>query len=240
MQFLIERRQTMLILGISVLIMVVFGLLGMLAINNPAYESIRHLFETKYRQNVATWYTSIVFLSAALLAGLISWQQYQQRSPMFRYWLGIVGILLLLSIDGVTEFYGLIVVSQHDRAEAGLLFGWFLPTALVIAAMVAVYVPFVKQLPPEIRVRFTVAVLLAGGGGVGTAVVNRLSFPPEYELLSTLQLLDEVSAGRLRTYIVLLMLFQTLQWVGAVLMIDTLLRYLNRFTQVNIEFAPRT
>lgn len=240
MSFLISRRQLTLIIGVSLVVMVTFGFLGMMAINNPAYESIRHLFETKHRQNITTWYTAILFLVAALLAGLISWHQYQRQAQNLRYWVGTVVILLLLSFDGVTEFYGLIVVSQYDPERAGLLFGWFLPTAVVIGLMVIVYVPFVRGLPDEIRLRYVVSLLLVVASGIAVSVINRLYFPPEYELLSTLQLLEEVSASRLRVYILLITFFQAIQWIGAAMMIDVLLRFLNQHTRFRIEFVPQS
>lgn len=241
MYFIVSRRTITFMLGLLVIFMTLMSLAGLLAVDNAQYEAIRFFFESKYRQSPHTWIAASLLIVPALLGATIVWERRQTGAPFVAHWLGITGLMLVLSINAVSDFYGFIVGNQSDLDAAGpLLYGWFFPLFALISVLAWVYRPFFTALPAQLRSPLISAVLLLISGTIALTITNRLFLDTDLliDRTTTTTLVADVGASAVTNYILLITLTQLVIWVGNVMIIHTLLTYLKHHTTLQIDFEP--
>jgi hypothetical protein len=104
-----------------------------------------------YEANLPTWLSSSLLLACAVAAGAIA----RVRPAMHRHWWGIVAVATWMSIAEASELH------EHLAGvvpTGGLLYyDWVIPAAMIVAALLAIYVPFVRALAAPTRTRLVVA-----------------------------------------------------------------------------------
>jgi len=134
----------------------------------PAVERLVELCSLSYEANLPTWYASSLLLACALLLTAIAGDAAARGGPRRRHWAGLAAGFFLMSLDEAIELH------EHLGGLVGaggpLYFDWIVPAAIVVAAVAAIYLPFLRELPPRRRRWFVLAGALYVGGAVGVEV----------------------------------------------------------------------
>ncbi len=131
----------------------------------PLNETLLGLFSLSFEANVPTWYASILLFSCGLVLAAIG---IECTNRWRRWWLGLAAGFFAMSIDEAVELHE--QLGGHFGGGGILFFDWVIPAGIVVAAIGAIYVPFLRALPPRRRNWF----LVAGAIYVGGAVVAEL------------------------------------------------------------------
>ncbi len=167
---------------------------------------IQQLFDLDEEQSIPNWYSSAALALSAILAVAIAGAARRDGSADAWRWRAMAGILLFLSID---EVAGL-----HETFNSLSTISWTVPFGLLALAVGLWMLPFVWRLPPATRIGVMASgfVYVMGAAGV--------------ELISS-QFFDE-SNKRQFTYALGTALEEGMEMLGVVLLVRTLLRYMER------------
>jgi hypothetical protein len=167
---------------------------------------IQQLFDLDEEQSVPNWYSSAALGLAALLAAAIAGAARRERSPDAWRWRAMAWIILYMSLD---EVAGL-----HETMNSLSTITWTIPFGLLALVVGAWMLPFVWRLPPPTRIGIIVSGFIYVMGAAGI------------ELISS-QFFDE-SNKRQFAYALNTVLEEGMEMLGIVLLIHTLLRYMER------------
>lgn len=129
-----------------------------------AVETLVDLFSLSYEGNVPTWYASSLLFTCALVLTAIALDAGRHRV----HWYGLAIGFFTMSLDEAIEIHehlgGLV------DGDGPLYFDWVIPAALLVAAVAALYLPFLRALPARRRRQF----IMAGAIYLGGALVVEL------------------------------------------------------------------
>ncbi len=129
-------------------------------------EALVGLFSLSYEQNVPTWLATCLLFSAGVALAKAAAATSRRRGPMARRWWGLSAIFFYLSLDELAELHE----NLNGVAGGVVYFDWIVPAAVALAAVAALYLPFLARLPAPTRRAF----LLAGALYVGGALLMEL------------------------------------------------------------------
>jgi len=169
---------------------------------DPALRPWVELFSLSFEGNVATWYaTVLLFTCALLLAGRAARAERGRRG-----WAFLAAALAYVSLD---EAVGLHERLNEVVPSGGVFYySWILPAAVAVIVLFLAYLPFLRDLPPDLRRRF----LLAGTVYVAGALLMELP----------LGWVAERSGEESLAYALVDFAEETLELVGATLLLDAL------------------
>ncbi len=168
----------------------------------PAVETAVDLLSLSYEANLPTWYaSSLLLLCAAMLAAIADAARSHRR-----HWWGLAAGFAFMSLDEAVELHE--QLGGLFGTGGVLYFDWVIPAAAVVIVVGALYLRFLRALPPR-RQRWFV---LAGALYVGGAVVTELPLGWWTERAGT------DSAG----YVLIDWLEETLELAGASLFLAAL------------------
>lgn len=173
------------------------------------------LFDLDREMNVPTWFSSALFLLAAVLlwkAGDLSGAvSPARRRPL---WRGLALLFVLLSLDEVAAVHEMAVDPLRRLFHAGgvLYFSWVIAGAALAALVVLACGRLVLSLPSQVRARVIAAAVLFLAGALGM------------EMLAGR--LVEQGGGAGLAYALMANLEEVLELSGQVVFIDGLLRLL--------------
>lgn len=117
----------------------------------PWIESLLSTLSLSYEGNLPTWFSSSLLLACAVAAGAIA----RGRPLMHRRWWFISLLAGWMSLDEAAELH------EHLGGFFGgagvLYFDWVIPAAVIVAALVIAFIPFIRALHPATRTRLLVA-----------------------------------------------------------------------------------
>lgn len=134
----------------------------------------RGVFYVDNENNFSTWFASwLLFFAALLLAG-IGLSRRQARRSYAPHWLGLAALFAFLSVDEVAglhdktqdplnQLLGATGIWHHTWVVLGV------PLVIVVGAM---YVGFLRALPPRTRAGFLAAAALYVGGALGFEMIS--------------------------------------------------------------------
>lgn len=119
-------------------------------------EALLPKLSLSYEANVPTWFSSSLLLACAVAAWLIPG----------RHWKVIAGIAAYMSLDEAAELH------EHlgGHFSSAVYFDWIIPAAVIVAALVISFIPFIRALDPRTRWRL----IMAGAIYVGGALLMEL------------------------------------------------------------------
>lgn len=132
----------------------------------PAVETAVGLLSLSYESNVPTWYASSLLLLAAFALAAIAVDVAARGGAWRRHWWGLALGFAFMSLDEAIELH------EHLGGVFGLdlggvlYFDWVIPAAVVVLAVAALYLPFLRALPPGRRRGFVLAGAIYVGGAV--------------------------------------------------------------------------
>lgn len=131
----------------------------------PAVETAVELCSLSYEANLPTWYASSLLLGCALVLAAIASDVAGRGAPYRRHWWGLAVGFLYMSIDEAVELHE--HLGGHLDLGGVLYFDWVVPATVVLVVIGALYLPFLRALPPARRRAFVLAGAIYVGGAVG-------------------------------------------------------------------------
>jgi hypothetical protein len=178
------------------------------------FEPLVPFLDFNAEHNIPTFYSSASLTFCSFLLTIITFAK-RKNSERYIYWLGLVTVFLLLSID---EF-----VMIHDRLNATLRstlnvsgflhFSWIIPYGIALIILLIVYTKFVFNLPCRTRLLFIIAGSIYISGAIG--------FEPIEGKFSELYGYNNVA------YIALCTIEEILEMAGIVVFIYALTSYID-------------
>ncbi len=159
--------------GLSAFFMIanVLLLLTIPDFNATTMANLQGLFNMNSEVSIPTWYAQILLLAAAILFfvnGL--------ASPKLRkYWYGLSGIFLFLSIDegsAIHELFTVPVRKSLDITSGYLYYSWFIVYGLAFVFLVAVFLRFYVSLSHRTKLLLFVAAAVFLTGAIGFEAIG--------------------------------------------------------------------
>lgn len=182
------------------------------------------LFSINTYESVPTWYSIILFFLAASLLAWIALIGHARSEPHSPYWMGLALVFLYISMDKGTTIHEAVSALLRSVFKASGFFQdvWLILGISLVIAVGILYVRFWWRLPGRARLLFAIAAAVYVGGAAGI------------EGLSTRQYyLDD---GKSFPYLVISSIEETVEMLGAVVLIYALLDYRHQCEQ---ELVPR-
>jgi hypothetical protein len=120
-----------------------------------AWKAVMRLFDVNSEGNVPTWFSSMLLMGCALVAGLLGVLVRRAGGRDARYWAGLAAVLSLLSLDevaGLHERLGGPAAEVLGDATRGVLhFAWVAPGVVLALVVGLAFARFVVGLSPGTR-----------------------------------------------------------------------------------------
>ncbi|MBW4459939.1 MAG: hypothetical protein KME47_06820 [Nodosilinea sp. WJT8-NPBG4] len=204
---------------------VVRKLSSLVDIESTPLAGIYNFFNMSVEANFPTYVSAINLLMAALLCGLIAFCESSLRKRYGWHWWGLAACLLTLSVDEAAQIHegivGSILGFYVERGEGIFYYKWYLAYIPVLGILGFLYLPFLKHLPIRYSSKFVLSAFVYFGGSIGFEMVQAyLSYHSRSTGLSVL-------------------VEETLEMLGVVIVIYTLLLYLSEQSYaLKLKFAP--
>jgi hypothetical protein len=165
---------------------------------------LRQLFDVDQENNLPTWYSEFLLLTTCALLWLCGRKKRTDGAPWSGHWYALAVGFLLMSVDEVA--------GVHESINSVIEPTWAIPGAIMASLIGLAFVPFLLHLPRRTALLFGLAggIYLAGAVGIeiiGNAMVGQ-------RLKDTLQ------------YNFTTLAEESLEMLGLILFIHTLLRYM--------------
>jgi hypothetical protein len=126
---------------------------------------LRQLFDVDQENNVPTWYSDFLLLTAWALL----WRKKKvDGDPWCRYWRVLAVGFLLMAIDEIA--------GVHETINSAIAMSWTIPAGIMVLVLGIAFVPFLLHLPRRTALWFAVsgAVYVAGAVGIEGTVGSTL------------------------------------------------------------------
>jgi len=123
-------------------------------------EQVLEHLSLSYEGNIPTWLSASLLLGCAIAAGVIA----REATSWRRHWWGMAFAFGWVSLDEAAEIHE--HLGGHLAGSGVLYFDWVIPAALIVVALVAAYIPFIRALAPRTRMRLVIAGCIYVGGAL--------------------------------------------------------------------------
>lgn len=127
------------------------------------------LLNLSEEQNVPSWYSTMLLLACAALLAMIAALEKQRGTRHVWRWKLLAGIFLYMSVDEAVSIHELL--NQFIDLPGILYFGWVIPAGVLVAVLMMVYLPLLRDLPTPNRWAFALAGMVYVGGALGVELV---------------------------------------------------------------------
>lgn len=196
-------------LAATIVLLTTFGVAA--ALHDAGYLALpsggvfSNLFNLNKENTVPSWFSSMLLLTVAYHAFLVSQLESVHVRRFRGLWQLFALLFLLLSLDEAAALHERLqsVLEAHGGSLArSIKFVWVIPALLVCALLAVAYLRFVVALPARIRWLLVAAgaVYIGGAAGlelVGGAVYTHFGNGIAYLLVSTLEEVMEMSGALL-------------------------------------------
>ncbi len=192
---------------------------------------VLHLFDLDAENNVPTWYSSGALLLCALTLLVIGLGKRDLKDRYAAHWLALAGMLGWISMDEAASVHEMSIpllrpLFQSSGYGGGYLwFTWVVIGAALVLVVGLSYARFLAHLPAVTRRLFVLAATLYVGGAIGVEMLGA-----KYAFLF---------GQRGYPYALLTMTEETLEMVGVVVLLYSLLTYLG-MSSSGVQISIRT
>ena len=193
-----------------------------------ALDLLNHKFYLDAETNVPTWFNSILlFIASALFLTIASWAK--GNDDKFQYhWFGLSTLWIIFSVDELAVLHETLIEPMRGifGASNWLYFAWVIPGIIFLAVLSIAYAYFIFKFDPRFKTLFVGSLLLYFSGAVGGEMTSGH--------------FAAILGQRNFTYAVISSLEESVELMGASLLIYTLLRYIEEnFGRLQIEVTHR-
>jgi hypothetical protein len=178
--------------------------------------------------NVPAFFSTLLLLLAAVLLGVIGRLKLAERDRFARHWLVLAVIFVALGADEALSFHEMLIDPLRIALGLGglLRMAWVVVAIPLLCVLGLFYFDFLRALPRRSCVAFLVSASVYITGVLGFEMIGGVFY-------------DGFLAGQGRAaYLTFMTIEETLEMVGMVLFIHSLLQYLKTFRpsiEVRIE-----
>jgi hypothetical protein len=170
--------------------------------------------------NPATWFSSFLLLANAGLLAVIACYKRATSDPLTRQWAVLALTFLYISIDETGVLHERTIVPMRAWLDLGGVFfyGWVVLAIPVLVVFGLWYLRFFLRLPPRVRLQFGIAAVVFISGALGVEMIEAFY--------------DEAQGGGGEadlTFALLVAVEEGCEMVGALLLLNALLAYVDRF-----------
>ena len=185
-------------------------------IDDPDTFDFIRLFDLDYEGNIPTLFSAVLFFINGLFFYLIYSSTKQENNPYQSYWLGLALIFIFMGFDEGTRLHEEIgdLVETIVEAKGLLYFPWVIPYSIAFLIASVIYFRFYLTLNKNLKFRLFFCALIFLSGAMGLEIISA----QEAETNGTSSL----------RYSILYTIEETLEIVGLILLIDTLVGHLSR------------
>jgi hypothetical protein len=176
-------------------------------------DILNHKFYMDAETNVPTWFNTALLLVISAISWCIGVSKLARRESYRYHWLGLGVLFLLMSIDEAAAFHEMLITPMRQWLGLGnwFYFGWVVPGLALIAVLALAYVRFFLHLDRGISLLLLASLLIYFSGAIGA------------EMLSG-HLASAIGQRTFR-YAVIASLEESVEMIGASMVIYSLLRY---------------
>ncbi len=190
-------------------------------ISGPTQEFFLDLFIDKFsvntENNVPTYFNTVILAIAAFLVFLIASAKYAGRDKYRYEWLLLGLVLLYISIDEAA-----VIHEEFSRLFKGapdingwLHYKWVIPGSIIVALLGLGFLRFFFHLENRYKILFFLSSAVFLAGGLGSELVSG-RYANQFGTKSF-------------TYSMLTTVEESLEWFGVILLIYTLLKYIQAY-----------
>ena len=185
------------------------------------------LFFLDGENNIPTWYASVSLLFCSMLTGLHYLSEMESDTPYKKHWLGLSIIFLLLASDEMLQFHEQINTPLRELIGSGgfFYFSWIVPALIALICLALAYYKFLLSLPAKTRNRFIASGIVYVTGCVGIEMIGGNFY--------------QQSGGNNLTYSLITHIEETMEMVGILIFIVSLLSYFqSKYPNVKVTSVP--
>ena len=136
-------------------------------VNDGNSGPVTEFFSLSYEENLSTWVSSSLLFSCGVLLTLVASARRRERAPFQAHWWGLAVGFFYISLDELVQIHENLNTSLRFGPGA-LHFGWVVPATGLVVGLAITYLRFLRELPENVRRRFTLAGAIYVGGALGT------------------------------------------------------------------------
>ncbi len=171
--------------------------------------------------NLPAYISALNLLLAGGLLTIIARHESKRRGRADWHWWILAAGLLFMSFDEAAMIHegivGLALMKVTGRGEGILYTVWYLPYIPLVLLIGTAYIPFLRRLPRWYTLRFITSGAIYLGGAIGAEMIGSYIVYHELSGVSAIILIEE-----------------TFEMLGVVLLIHTLLTYLSK-AQITLQ-----
>jgi hypothetical protein len=141
-----------------------------------AWKAVMRLFDVNSERNVPTWFSSMLLIGCAVLAGLLAVLLRRAGGRDAGHWAALAAVLSLLSLDEVAGLHerlgGPAAEVLGDATRGALHFAWVVPGVVLALVVGLAFARFVVRLPPGTRRLVVAAAAMYLTGAVALEAVG--------------------------------------------------------------------
>jgi len=213
----IRPRKVFFLLLAMIVLLVIAGVAGQVIkykAGHPHMMGFVPKFNLDEENNIPTYFSSIILLTACILLAVIGLWKQQKGARYARHWLFLSIVFLFLSIDEAASIHEL--VNTPFRVTYGVSgmfrFAWVLFAIPLVVLFGISYLKFLLIIPKRIRLRIILAGILYVGGALGCELISGWYQDTTYDVGFN--------------YAMLTALEETLEMIGVTVFIYALLEYI--------------
>ena len=237
----IKIRQVTVTLVILSLVFIGLSLLGQwyrlfpdsYSISGPTQEFFLDLFIDKFsvntENNVPTYFNTVLLILAAFLIFLIATVKFSGRDRYRYEWVLLGLVFLYLSVDESAVIHESFTRLFKDAPDVNgwLHYKWVIPGSVIVALLGLAFVRFFFHLENRYKLLFFLSSAVYLAGGLGSELISG-RYASQFGTKSF-------------SYAALTTIEESLEWFGVILLIFTLLKYLEtHIAEINLQFNKKS
>lgn len=218
-------------LGIAAFILVLLSVLSVSANNLTGDNSVilhklNKLFFVEYEMNIPAFFSALILLMAALILTVIGVLKRKERDSYAMQWIVLAVGFLFMAFDELISVHERMIEPTREilgNEYLGIFyFAWVIPMGVLVLSLAILFFKFWWNLPSKTKIYFLIAATIFLGGAVG------------FELLESKHC--EIYGKENLTYIVLTTVEESLEMLGVIVFIKSLLTYITEtFGEVQLQ-----
>lgn len=133
-----------------------------------------NVFNLDREGNIPTFFSAVTLLFCGLLLALIALNWRRRQAGMHRYWTGLAGVFIFLSVDEAAALHERLTSPLRLALNTSgvLYYAWLIPYGILLLPIALVYVRFLRWLPARIRWLIVLAGCMYVAGAIGGELVG--------------------------------------------------------------------